>query len=110
MGMGTIRATQPDMGAMKLTSGPCRNCDQLVLKLHDLGRPIRLDPTPLTTQQLAATWTLNRPSYWVTPHGPIPIPVGDTGLAALPRHTLHVCGQHIPNRQPPAAHHDTPPF
>ena len=95
---------------MKLASGPCRHCDQFVLKVHDQGRPINLDPTPLTTQQLAATWALNRPSYWLTPHGPIPIPHGDHGLAILGRHTVHVCGQHIPNHQPRPIDHDQPPF
>ena len=95
---------------MKLASGPCRHCDQHILKLHDQGRPISLDPTPLTTQQLAATWTLQRPSYWLTPHGPIPIPHGDTGLTAIPRHTTHHCGQHIPDHRPPTPNHDQPPF
>lgn len=95
---------------MKLPAGPCRHCDQFVLKIHDQGRPISLDPTPLTTDQLHATWTLQRPVYWLTPHGPIPIPPGDTGLATLPRHTTHTCGQHIPNRQPRTHDHDQPPF
>jgi hypothetical protein len=95
---------------MKTPFGPCRDCNQHVLKLHDQGRPIRLDPTPLTAKQVAAAWLLARTVYWLTPHGPIPIPPGDTGLATLPRHVIHTCRQPVPNHQPPATDHDLPPY
>ena len=95
---------------MKIPFGPCRDCNLHVLKLHDLGRPIRLDPTPITTQQLDAAWTLGLTTYWITPHGPIPIPPGDHGLTALSRHVTHTCHKPIPNRQPPPPDHNQPPF
>lgn len=95
---------------MKLPFGPCRDCGLHVIKLYDQGRPIRLDPTRLTTQQLDAVWTLGLVAYWITPHGPIRIPTGDRGLLVLPRHAIHTCRQPIPNRQPPDLEHDQPPY